>query len=158
LLIPARNAVFAPEEMDMTVNHQAGTLESDPPAPLMLPSMASTMAVSKVDPVPESRVARTGVGSATVALGWYDRLIECSDVTGKVAKHTENTNNAVMSWVPMRSITPKTPTFSAPCSLASRQALNTINMKGITTNPVPVMISPKMLAKAQPYIVVKISR
>ncbi|MDT4884354.1 hypothetical protein FQZ97_1204850 [compost metagenome] len=108
--------------------------------------------------MPESRVTGAGFGSVAVGRGWYDKLIECSDVTGRVAKQTENTNNATMSWVPMRSMTPKTPTVSAPCSLASRQALKTISMNGITTRPVPVMISPKMLAKAQPYIVVKISR
>ena len=69
LLMPARRAVFAPAEIDMTVNHQAGTLDNDPPAPLMLPSMASNMAVSKVDPVPESRFAGAGFGSVAVGRG-----------------------------------------------------------------------------------------
>jgi hypothetical protein len=50
----------------------------------MLPSMASTMAVSKVDPVPESRVTGAGFGLVAVGRGWYDKLIECSDVTGRV--------------------------------------------------------------------------
>ena len=43
-------------------------------------------------------------------------------------------------------------------SFASFQTLKTINPKGRAARPVPVRTSPMMLANAQPYIVVKISR
>ncbi|KIN92572.1 hypothetical protein PO78_4253 [Thauera sp. SWB20] len=81
-----------------------------------------------------------------------------SDVHGELIKQSIMTITAVMSLVCTDSSRPVTPSNPIPRSLASRQALNTINAKGSAAKPVPVIISPSKLANAQPYRVVKISR
>ena len=67
---PALIEWFMPEEIAITVIHQAGTWASDPLTLLMLPSMASTSAASYVEPVPLSRETSGGLGSSAVGGGW----------------------------------------------------------------------------------------